>query len=111
VDVLEQTVGHQVLVALGIAELAVGCAPAGTGDAGLDIDHDVARLDQLVDQQGRQGVRRRRGIAARVGDVDLTLDLSWPDVGQAVPLDVAVVAVDGAPIVSLTNQRNNRFAR
>src|SRR3984957_7464629 len=54
VDVLEQTVGQQVLVALGVAELAVGAAPAGTGEAGLDVDHDVARLAQLVDQQRRQ---------------------------------------------------------
>ena len=46
----------------------------------LTVDHDVARPDQLVDQQRRQRVQRRRGEAARVGNADLTLDLGWPDV-------------------------------
>jgi hypothetical protein len=76
--------------------LLSAAAPAGTGDAGLGIDHDVAGLDQLVDQQRRQRVQRGRGEAARVGDAALTLNLRWPDVGQAVrpALDVAVVAAD-----------------
>src|SRR5690349_22752662 len=115
VDVLEHTVGSQVLVALGVAELAVGAAPAGTGDAGLDVDHDVAWLDQLVDQQRRQRIQRRRGVAAGIGDADLTLDLVRPDVGQAVrpTLDVAVVAadVDDLHVLRHARQRRGRGAR
>src|SRR5690349_21207594 len=115
VDVLERTIGQQVLVTLGVAEFAVGAAPAGTRDAGLDVDHDVTRLDQLVSQQWRQRVQRRRGEATGIGDADLTLDLGWPDVGQAVhpTLDVAVVAadVDNLHVLGDARQRLGRRPR
>src|SRR4029077_17956360 len=100
---------------LGIAELAVGTASPGTGDAGLNVNYDVARLDQLVDEQRRQRVQRRRRIAAGVGNADLTLDLGWPDVGQAVrpTLDVAVVAadVDDLHVLGDARQRLGRGPR
>ncbi|MNY25441.1 hypothetical protein D3C86_1592250 [compost metagenome] len=80
-DMLKQTVRHQVLVALGVADLVIGTPPAGTGDTSLNVDYDVAWLDKLVNQQWRQRVQCRSGEAARVGNADLAFDLGWPDVG------------------------------
>ena len=51
VDMLEQTIGLQVLVAFCIAELAVTTAPTCARNAGLGVDDNVAGRDQLVHQK------------------------------------------------------------
>lgn len=56
-DVLQKTIGHQILFALGMAEFAIAAA-ARPGDARFGVNYDVAGLDKLVGQSPRQ-----RGLA------------------------------------------------
>ena len=64
-----------------LAEQTVGAASASTGDAGRGVDRCSGSIG-LFDQRQHKCVQRRRRIAARVGNADLTLDLGWPDVSE-----------------------------
>ena len=69
VDMLQQSIGNEVLVACGKREPAAA-APASTGDAGLGIDHYVVWFDQLVGQQGANAIcvaaGKQPGLATRL---------------------------------------------